>query len=305
MSLIIRSLLSLLFLCFIFCPLCVSQDLSSSINLEAQTWIHGSANCQANGDAPIQIVRYNANTWILRQNKCTHFEAPFMYLFLGKDKALLTDTGATKEEDKFPLYKTVKGIIDAWEKERNVSLELVVLHTHNHGDHKAADAQFANKAKTTVVGLSPEEVASFLNIDQWPNENAVIDLGGRKLDIIPIPGHQESSVAVYDRSTQIMLTGDTFYPGRLYVQDWAAFKISIAKLVRFTEKNPVKYILGNHIEMSVNAGKDYRMGSTFHPEEQKLPLYTSDLQELNNALNSIGAKPKREIHDKFIIFPVK
>lgn len=304
MSLAIRSLMSLFSLGFIFCFACAAQDITGPINLEEQTWIHGSADCQANSDAPIQIVRYNTNTWILRQNKCTHFEAPFMYLFLGKDKALLTDTGATKEEDKFPLYKTVNGLIDAWEKEYNTSLELVLLHTHNHGDHKAADSQFTDKPKTTIVGLSPEAVASFFNISQWPNENAVIDLGGRKLDIIPIPGHQKSSVAVYDRNTQIMLTGDTFYPGRLYVEDWTAFKVSIAKLVRFTEKNPVKYILGNHIEMSVNAGKDYRMGSTYHPEEQKLPLYTSDLKELNNALINIGNKPKREVHDKFIIFPV-
>lgn len=156
-----------------------------------------------------------------------------MYLFMGNDKALLTDTGATKEEDKFPLYKTVRGLISEWEDEHSTSLELVVLHTHNHGDHRAADAQFEGQPKTTVVGLSPEEVAHFFKVQNWPNENAIFDLGGQKLDIIPIPGHEKSSVTIYDRNTQIMLTGDTFYPGRLYVQDWMAFKTSIAKLVTF------------------------------------------------------------------------
>lgn len=296
------------FRCFItsFALLTIcSASFTQSVNLKEQKWIHGSADCSVNTDDPIQVIQYNSNTWILRQNKCTHFEAPFMYLFLGKEKALLTDTGATKEEEKFPLYKTVRGLIDNWDKEHNTSLDLVVLHTHNHGDHKAADAQFDNKAKTTVVGLLPEEIASFFNISNWPDENATIDLGDRKLDIIPIPGHQESSVAVYDRNTQIMLTGDTFYPGRLYVADWASFKSSISKLVKFTEANPVSYILGNHIEMSVNAGKDYPMGSKYHPEEQSLALDVTDLQELHEALNKIGGTPKREIHDKFIIFPVR
>ena len=45
-----------------------------------------------------------------------------MYLFMGNDKALLTDTGATKEEDKFPLYKTVRGLISEWEDEHSTSL---------------------------------------------------------------------------------------------------------------------------------------------------------------------------------------
>ncbi|MCE7995758.1 MAG: MBL fold metallo-hydrolase [Roseivirga sp.] len=282
-----------------------SVSFAQSVNLEEQKWIHGSADCSVNTDDPIQIVQYNSNTWILRQNKCTHFEAPFMYLFLGKEKALLTDTGATKEQEKFPLYKTVRRLIDNWDKEHNTSMELVVLHTHNHGDHKAADAQFNGKARTTVVGLQPEEVASFFYINNWPDENVTVDLGGRKLDIIPIPGHQESSVAVYDRNTQIMLTGDTFYPGRLYVADWASFRSSISKLVAFAADNPIKYILGNHIEMSVNDGKDYPMGSKYHPQEQKLPLYLTDLKELHEALNKIGDTPKRDIHDKFIIFPVR
>jgi len=39
-------------------------------------------------------------------------EAPFIFLFIGDDKALLMDTGATKKQDIFPLYETVKEIIN-------------------------------------------------------------------------------------------------------------------------------------------------------------------------------------------------
>ncbi len=68
-------------------------SIEETIDLNAQNWIHGAENCEENIDSPIQVVKYNNNTWILRQNKCTNFEAPFMFLFFGEDKALLMDTG--------------------------------------------------------------------------------------------------------------------------------------------------------------------------------------------------------------------
>ncbi|NER11856.1 MBL fold metallo-hydrolase [Leptobacterium flavescens] len=275
------------------------------INLEEQAWIHGSEDCEQNSDPLIQVVKYDEDTWILRQNKCTNYEAPFMFLFFGKNKALLMDTGATREEDKFPLYQTVKSLIDARQKEYATDLQLVVAHTHAHGDHHAADAQFQGKPATSVIGLQVEDIKSFFAIENWPENNAVYDLGDRALEIIPIPGHQKSSIAVYDPQSGILLTGDTFYPGRLYVEDWSVFKESIRKLYDFTKKHEISYILGNHIEMSLEPGKDYPIGTLYQPEEQKLPLYPEDLEELHKALERLGDQPTREIHDKFIIYPIK
>nr|BFE78243.1 hypothetical protein GCM10020093_008440 [Planobispora longispora] len=40
------------------------------------------------------------------------------------------------------------------------------------------------------------------------------------LECLPAPGHHEASVVFYDRWTGFLLTGDTVYPGRLYIQDW-------------------------------------------------------------------------------------
>ncbi len=52
---------------------------------------------------------------------------------------------------------------------------------------------------------------------------AEVDLGGRVLDCLATPGHHEAAVTYYDRYTRILFTGDTIYPGRLYVFDWPAF----------------------------------------------------------------------------------
>jgi glyoxylase-like metal-dependent hydrolase (beta-lactamase superfamily II) len=274
-----------------------------TVNLNEQNWIHGAENCNENSDSPIQVVRYNSNTWILRQNKCTNYEAPFMFLFFGENKALLMDTGATEEEDSFPLYETVNRIIRNW-SEKNGEVELIVAHTHKHGDHYAADGQFEGKPKTTTIGLEVDDLKEYFQISNWPEEIVQFDLGNRLMKVIPIPGHQASSIAVYDYSTKILLTGDTFYPGRLYVKDWSAFKQSINRLLKFTNNNDISFILGNHIEMTQAVGIDYPIGTIYQPKEHPLPLGIGELKELSMALTRLGNQPKMEVHDSFIIYPV-
>jgi hydroxyacylglutathione hydrolase len=276
----------------------------TTTDLNKTTWIHGAADCKENTDPPIQVVQYNHNTWILRESKCVNYEAPFMFLFFGHKKALLMDAGATFSEDKFPLRKTVDSLVSKWEKANNTQLQLIVAHTHSHGDHTAGDIQFKNNPNTTVVGIKVEDVTSFFKLENWPQQSSTIDLGDRVLEIIPIPGHHKTSIAVYDNETKILLSGDSFYPGRLYVKDWQAFKLSTQRLVDFTAQHKISYILGNHIEMTNTPGKDYPIETTFQPDEHILPLKVKDLVLLNNALKNLGDKPIRKTFDNFIIYPV-
>lgn len=273
-------------------------------NLYKTKWISGSADCTKNTDAPIQVVQYNYNTWILRENKCVNYEAPFMFLFMGKQKALLMDDGATFSAAKFPIQATVDSLVKLWERKISTKVELIVAHTHSHGDHTAGDGQFKGKPNTTVVGIKVEDIKTFFKIDNWPQQISKIDLGDRVLDIVPIPGHHATCIAVYDHETKILLSGDSFYPGRLYVKDWPAFKESTQRLTNFATSHKVSYILGNHVEMTSAPGKDYPIGTTYQPDEHILPLKTKTLIELNEALIKLGDKPKRETHNDFIIYPV-
>jgi hydroxyacylglutathione hydrolase len=271
--------------------------------IDQTVWIHGAADCKKNVEPLIQVLQLNSSTWILRQNKCVNYEAPFMYLFMGSKKALLMDTGATEDEKQFPLYATVTKLLDKWEKQINGHIELIVAHTHSHRDHTAADIQFRNKPRTTIVALKIEDVKTFFKFENWPLENSKLDLGGRVIEFIPIPGHQIASLAAYDYKTKLLLTGDSFYPGRLYIDDWKSFTLSIQRLSDFVSVHPVKYILGNHIEMTKTAGKDYPTGTTFQPDEHILSLKVSNLLLLNESLKQLGESPKRETHADFIIYP--
>ena len=65
--------------------------------LDAKVWNHGSADCSSNRDPPIEVFRFDASTYILRQNKCLNFEAPFVYVLIGERQVFVQDTGATDD----------------------------------------------------------------------------------------------------------------------------------------------------------------------------------------------------------------
>ncbi|MGH7149125.1 MAG: MBL fold metallo-hydrolase, partial [Planctomycetota bacterium] len=197
-------------------------------------------------------------------------------------------------------------LLGEWAKARGIEpLELVVAHSHAHGDHIAGDGQFRDRPRTTVVGTKPEDVATFFGILDWPRGEASFDLGGRLLRLLPIPGHQASSLAVYDARTGLLLTGDTFYPGRLYVTDWAAFRSSIARLASFAREHPVAHVLGTHVEMSRTPGVDYPIRATHQPEEHPLELAPARLLALDEFLRTAGDQPVRKVFDDFIVQPLR
>ncbi len=251
-------------------------------------------------DPKVQVWAYDASTYILRQSLCTSFEGPFVYLLLGQKKALLIDTGTGSVN----LAGTVTALVADWQKAIGASsIDLVVAHSHSHGDHVGADKQFANLPKTTVVGLSVAAVSQFFGITTWPTQNAELDLGERVLDIVPIPGHQAAHLAVYDRRDALLLSGDTLYPGRLYIDQWAAYGPSVKRLAGFVHAgHPVAWILGGHIELT-RGGPDFAYGSTEHPDEHVLQLGAPELDELDSAVQAMGATPKRQAHADFIVSP--
>jgi glyoxylase-like metal-dependent hydrolase (beta-lactamase superfamily II) len=173
-------------------------------------WIHGSVSAKHNTDPDIQIHCYNEHTYILRQNMAVHYEAPFMFLLFGNDRAILLDTGATRSPKFFPLRQTVDDLIAQWLTHHpRQSYGLVVAHTHLHRDHFEADCQFSDRPNTQVVGRSLADTIAFYGFQQWPAEIVEFDLGGRVLQVMGSPGHEEAEVSIYDPYTQILFAGDS------------------------------------------------------------------------------------------------
>jgi Zn-dependent hydrolases, including glyoxylases len=261
-------------------------------------WIDGTS-----ADEPeMQVQKIDADTFVIRQSVRTNFEAPFLYLLFGKDKALLLDSGA----GGLQVRPTIDKLIKDWQTANGAaSVHLVVAHSHSHGDHHAGDDEFSGRPDTDVLGLKPQEVAAYFKIGNWPSEIAQFDLGGRVLDIIPTPGHEPAHIMVYDARTQLVLSGDMLYPGRLYVpvDQFDVFRASADRLDAFAKTHPVRALLGAHIEMTSTPGQDYAMSAATHPSEHGLVLEPSVIGELKKALDDAGADPKIDRHDDFIVYP--
>jgi glyoxylase-like metal-dependent hydrolase (beta-lactamase superfamily II) len=277
-------------------------DAPIAANLDVQ-WIHGVRNRKRETEPRLQVHEVDPHTVLIRQSKVATYEAPFLYLLFGNDRALLLDTGAVADPDAMPVRATVDGLVQAWlAAHPREHYELVVAHTHGHGDHVAGDAQFADRPLTTVVASDADSVQRFFGIEQWPSQLVTFDLGGRPLEVTGIPGHHVASIAVYDPRTGFLLTGDTVYPGRLYVNDMPAFVDSLERLVHLCDTRPVSHVMGCHIEMTTTPGRDYPVGTRYQPDEPPLPMTPRQLRAIAAAARVVESRPGAHRLDDVIIF---
>ena len=300
--------------------------------------LNGSPDCRnhVNGEPSLFTFKYDANTWIIRENKCLNFEANFIFVLFGRDKVLVQDTGSipsdwtgaagqAKFKQAFPLRDTVESLITDWlaahpakdgTPRTRESVELLVTHSHSHGDHVGGDYQFKGPdgqpfPHTRIAGLRPSDVAAFFGITSWPTKPATFDLGERKLEVMGIPGHEASHVAIYDHGAQLLLSGDSLYPGHLFVRDWTQYRASVSRLAAWMHETdstgalvrPTVYVLGTHIEKKPAARQFYPYPSWIQNPERKLELFSSDLDYLAAQTEALGAtSPHREIaFDEFAI----
>ena len=202
-----------------------------------------------------------------------------MYVLIGDERALLLDTGATENASEFPLYESVRSLVG--------DKELLVVHSHGHRDHRSADIQFQYAEGVTLVGIHKAALIDALSISQWPEGQGLIDLGNRELIVIPSPGHQEEAISIYDPQSQWLLTGDTVYPGLIYVKNWNNYRDSIDRLTRFAGKHEVSVVLGAHIEAKHKKGEYYDVGTVYQPHEARLPMDPGILAIMNAELQQL------------------
>ena len=130
-------------------------------------WRTGGPDCALVPDW--EVHAYNPDFLILRESGCVNYEKPFLYLIFGEKKVLLEDTGAGPSH----TAAFVTDLIARWANTRKRPVPaLAVIHSHLHGDHTSGDADL--HAMPGVEFVDPAQ--------------STIDLGGRVLDVLAIPG---------------------------------------------------------------------------------------------------------------------
>ncbi len=118
-----------------------------------------------------------------------------MYLVVGKEKALLIDTGNP-------------GNITPEEIKALTPLPLLVVNTHAHPDHSGCNNAFE---KVYIHEADLEAAKRYGNkAELIPiKDGHVFDLGGKKLEVIAVPGHTPGSICLLDVQEKLLFGGDT------------------------------------------------------------------------------------------------
>jgi glyoxylase-like metal-dependent hydrolase (beta-lactamase superfamily II) len=268
-------------------------------------WTYGSNVPAKNRDPRVQVVQYNEDSFVLRQNVCVHWEAPFTYLLFGNKGALLIDSGATADPHHYPLRATVDAIITRWEQARGRSkLPLTIALTS--GEDVAQNQglkQFAGRPNTIFVPQPVEVMKRFYGLGgSWPSGLGRIDLGDRVIQVIPTPGTHRDGVTFYDPYCDLLFTGDLLFPGKINISNDRDFLASLERLKAFVASQPVKSIVGGHIEMMFVPGKYYPRFMTYKPYERELEMAPALIDEAIQYAREIQGKDMMLIRPDFVLF---
>lgn len=145
-----------------------------------------------------EINKLDAQTWFFEEGVVRFF------LLAGKDRALFIDSGMkTRNARELAAQLT--------------DLPVELLNTHADPDHIGANGEFG------WFYMSPAEAVNFYKTQGrtgnfepvWDGE--VIDLGGRPLKIVAMPGHTPGSIAVLDVLNRRLFSGDPVQDGRIFM----------------------------------------------------------------------------------------
>ena len=143
------------------------------------------------------IIQINANTWRIEDGMVRFF------LFCGESKAALIDSGMTTVD-----AKNIAG--------RLTHLPLIIINTHADRDHIAGNPAFEECYMSADEEENYRENGGEGRIIPI-KEGDVIDLGGRPLSIIDIPGHTPGSIAILDEKNRVLVSGDSVQDSNIFM----------------------------------------------------------------------------------------
>ena len=145
-----------------------------------------------------EIIPINENSWRIEDSGVRCF------LLTGSEKALLIDSGRE--------LHTARDIAESL-----TDLPVMLLNTHADGDHTGSNEQFES------FYMHPDEEAHYRRGGRGGTilpirEGDILDLGGRELRIIDLPGHTPGSIAVLDVGNRVLISGDPVQEhGRIFM----------------------------------------------------------------------------------------
>jgi glyoxylase-like metal-dependent hydrolase (beta-lactamase superfamily II) len=227
-----------------------------------------------------QVYQLNSDLYAISEPY--QWQEVISYLIIGKDRALLFDSGNGMGD--------IKRVVDAL-----TPLPVTVLASHSHIDHVGGHYQFANvlapntdftndRAKGQGNSFVREEVSAAALCKPLPkgvnednhhikaftpiarvDEGDKIDLGDISLEVMMIPGHTPDSLMLLDRANGRLFTGDSYYKGPIWLYAPETDLVAYAKSInRMAALAPIlTSVHGAHNEPNSDPGELLKVRDAF------------------------------------------
>lgn len=199
-------------------------------------------------DGWFDVVRIDPVTFSIHEPH--YWQRNILYVLKGEERSLLVDSGSGTRDVAFVADKVTKK-------------PMTVVASHLHYDHIGSHASFGRvamidlpetRAATEGDWYSPPVATSLwaftggFRVTEWWKPGDVIDLGGRRIEVVHLPGHTNDSIALVDRAKGYAFVGDHLYGGTLLANvpgsDLRAYLESTRRLLR--DYPEVKIVFGAH-----------------------------------------------------------
>jgi hydroxyacylglutathione hydrolase len=166
------------------------------------------------------VADLGSNTYAIGEPR--YGQCNFSYLIVGSSRALLFDTG--------PGVRDIRTAVRALTK-----LPVTALPSHLHFDHTGNLGLFQDVALPDLAALRAQipggrfslgfyQFLGFVEgfkrpefaVSRWIRSGSDIDLGGRTVALLSVPGHTPDSVVLIDREANRLFAGDFIYPSEIY-----------------------------------------------------------------------------------------
>jgi glyoxylase-like metal-dependent hydrolase (beta-lactamase superfamily II) len=216
----------------------------------------------------------NASDWYASADAgdgITHLYEPWIDVFYrcniwhvrGRDKSLLLDSGlgVVSLVGRFP-----------WLREQ----PLLAVASHTHFDHIGSTHEFTARAchpaeadilaAPTPANTVADRYATLAMFERLPpggfdpgsyrvlpapatelvEAGDVIDLGDRQFTVLHVPGHSPGSIALWERASGVLLSGDAVYDGPLVDDVYHSDRDDYLESMRRLAALPVRVVHGGH-----------------------------------------------------------
>jgi hydroxyacylglutathione hydrolase len=150
-------------------------------------------------DAWFAVERLDEQTAAIGEPR--YWQFPVCYLIQGEDRAVLFDSGSGRR-DTVPVVEAL------------TDLPVTVTFSHPHFDrvamfdHPTLRQRVVDGHFTPSLGQHLKLGRPSFQVDEWWAAGYFIDVGGRELEVLHVPGHSPESMALLDRERGQLFLGD-------------------------------------------------------------------------------------------------